>query len=132
MIILNLFYINAGTEGFCSDGSELYIAFFSNLALPLFSSASIKVKLNNLENFSQSVAVKYNSGDEEIELGARASAEISLPIELRLEALGEQDKAVFIQSENGARLSVTACGTECASSDTYQVIPNVFISSSYE
>ena len=38
---------------------------------------------------------------QKIEVQTLGSAEISLPIELRLDALGEQDKAIFIQSENG-------------------------------
>ena len=120
-------------EEFCNDGSEFYVAFFSNIAVaPLFSRASIMIKLDNMEDFQQVVAYSYKSEQQEREIGPRSSIDITLPTEMRFGAIGETDKGVFIQSLNGARLSVTAFGTEYSSSDTYTLLPCVYLPSKYE
>ena len=118
-------------EEFCSEGSEFYVAFFSNIYIsPLFSRAGIRVKLNNLEDFQQTVSYTYQSTVRQE--GIDSTLEISLPIELRFGAVGEKDKGVFIQSTEGARLSVTALGSEISSSDTYTLLPCVHLPSQYE
>ena len=120
-------------EEFCNDGSEFYVAFFSNVAIsPLFSQASILVKIDNMEDFQQTVAYSYKSETREREIGPSSSIELPLPPEMRFGAVGETDKGVFIQSMDGAKLSVTAFGTEFSSSDTYQLLPCVYLPSNYE
>ena len=126
-------HTNAGMEEFCSDGSEFYVAFFDNLAVsPLFSRASIKLKIDNMEDFQQTVTYTYKSDVRKEEIEPRSSVEISPPIEMRFEAVGETDKGVFIKSMNGTRLSITAFGTEFSSSDTYTILPCVYLPSQYE
>ena len=50
---------------------------------------------------------------------------------MRFGAVGEMDKGVFIQSVDGARL--TAFGAEYSSTDTYQLLPCVYLpSKSYD
>ena len=123
---------NVGMEEFCNDGSEFYVAFFSNIVVsPLFSQASISVKLNNMEQFQQTVAYSYQSETREIEIGPSSSVELTLPADIRFGAVGEMDKVVFIQSADGTSLSATAFGAEYSSSDTYQLLPCVYLPSKY-
>ncbi|CAI8020180.1 Adhesion G-protein coupled receptor V1, partial [Geodia barretti] len=120
-------------EEFCNDGSEFYVAFFSNVEVaPLFSQASIFVKIDNMEDFQQTVAYSFKSETKEREIGPRSSVELALPPEMRFGDVGETDKGVFIQSMDGAKLSVTAFGAEFSSSDTYQLLPCVYLPSNYE
>ena len=128
-----MFFHNIGMEEFCNDGSEFYVAFFSNVEVaPLFSQASIFVKIDNMEDFQQTVAYSFKSETKEREIGPRSSVELALPPEMRFGDVGETDKGVFIQSMDGAKLSVTAFGAEFSSSDTYQLLPCVYLPSNYE
>ena len=120
-------------EEFCNDGSEFYVAFFSNIeVVPLLSRVSILVKIDNMEDFQQTVAYSYKSETMEREIGPSSSIEVALPPEMRFGAVGETDKGVVIQSMDGAKLSVTAFGAEFSSSDTYQLLPCVYLPSNYE
>ena len=65
-------------------------------------------------------------------LRPRASEKIDMPINLRFGSPGERDKGVVVQSVDGARLAVTAFGGESTSSDTYQILPLVYLPSKYE
>ena len=123
-----------GMEEFCSDGSEFHVAFFSNLILPpIFSQASISVQITNTDNvFEQTIAISYKGDSRELTLAPHATDTVNVPIHLRFGAVGEQDKGVFIQSMDRAKLVVTAFGGEFSSSDTYRVVPVVFLPSTYE
>ena len=65
-------------------------------------------------------------------LRPRASEKIDIRIDLRFGSSSERDKVVVVQSVDGARLAVTAFGGESTSSDTYQILPLVYLPSKYE
>ena len=121
-------------EEFCSDGSEFHVAFFGNIFVPpMLSRAGISVQITNMDNlFEHTIAISYKGDSRELTLAPHATNTVSIPIHLRFEAIGEQDKGVFIQSINGAKLAVIAFGGELSSSDTYKVIPVVYLPSDYE
>ena len=108
------------------------MAFFSNLVLHPFFRASISVQVNNLEESEQSVVITYEGGRRDVLLGPRTSEKIDIPIDLRFESQGERDKVVVVQSVDGARLAVTPFGGEVTSTDTYQIMPLVYLPSKYE
>ncbi|CAI7992696.1 IgGFc-binding protein [Geodia barretti] len=86
-----------------------------------------------MEQFQQTIAYSYKSETREIEIGPSSSVELTLPPEIRFGAVGEMDKGVFFQSVDGVRLSATAFGAEYSSSDTYQLLPCVYLpSKNYE
>ena len=62
-------------------------------------------------------------------LRPRAPEKIDMPINLRFGSPGERDKGVVVQSVDGARL---AFGGEVTSTDTYQILPLVYLPSKYE
>ena len=65
-------------------------------------------------------------------LRPRASEKIDMPINLRFGSPGERNKGVIVQSMDGARLAVTAFGGETTSSDTYQILPLVYLRKQYK
>ena len=65
-------------------------------------------------------------------LRPRASEKIDIRIDQRFGSSSERDKGVVVQSVDGARLAVTAFGGESTSSDTYQILPLVYLPSKYE
>ena len=64
-------------------------------------------------------------------LRPRAFEKIDMPINLRFGSPGERDKGVVVKSVDGARLAVTAFGGEVTSTDTYQILPLVYLPSKY-
>ena len=52
--------------------------------------------------------------------------------DIRLQDIGDIGKGVSIKSASGGKLSVTALGDELSSSDTYQVLPVVYLPTQYE
>ena len=126
--------LNAGMEEFCSDGSEFHVVFFSNLIVPeIFSQARISVQITDTDNvLEQTIAISYKGGIRELSLAPHATNKVSLPIDVRFGGIGKQDKGVFIKSMDGAKLVVTAFGRELSSTDTYRVLPVVYLPSTYE
>ena len=116
-----------------SEGSEFYLAFFNNLDIGQFlTRASVTLRVNNMEQSPQNISISYNSRIEQMEIESGGSVDFDLPIDIRLKNIGEMDKGIFVQSVDGATLSVTAFGNELASSDTYQLLPCVYLPSMYE
>ena len=116
-----------------SEGSEFYLAFFDNLDIGEFlTRARIAVRVNNMEQIPQNVTISYESKIEEMEVDSGGSVDFDLPVDIRLKDIGEMDNGITIQSVDGATLSVTAFGNEVTSSDTYQLLPCVYLPSMYE
>ena len=133
MWFLNANY-NADIEDFISEGSDFYLAFFNNLQIrPSLTQADIRVRVTNMDQISQNVQVSYKSDvDDMMRVDPGRSVDFKIPVDLRLQDIGEMDKGVFIQSSNGSKLSMTALGDELTSSDTYQLLPCVYLPSMYE
>ena len=116
-----------------SEGSEFYLAFFDNLDIGEFlTRAQTTVRVNNMEKISQTVSIVYESKIKQMEIDAGGSVDFDIPVNIRLQDVGDMDKGISIQSVNGAKLSVTAFGNELTSSDTYQLLPHVYLPSMYE
>ena len=120
----------ADEEEFVSEGSEFYLAFFNNLQIGFFSQAKVMVRVSNVDVIPDTVEISYDSESRKIESGS--TVEVELPTSLRLKDIGKSGKGVSIRSVNGAKLSVTAFGDELTSSDTYQLLPCVYLPSLYE
>ena len=125
---------NADIEDFISEGSDFYLAFFNNLQIqPFLTQADIRVRVTNMDQISQNVQVSYKSDvDDMIQVDHGSSVDFKIPVDLRLLHNGERGKSVSIQSSNGSKLSVTAHNDELTSSDTYQLLPCVYLPSMYE
>ena len=96
--MIRVFFSNVAVEEFCSDGSEFYVAFFENLFVPfIISKANITLRINNKADSTQTVAIRHNYDDRQIEIAPRASVEFSLSTELRFGAVGESEKGVYIK-----------------------------------
>ena len=130
-IIVMLYFTDE--EEFVSEGSYFCLAFFSNLLVPpILSQTKAMVRINNLEEVPQNVTVEYESEVDQIQIDSGDIIDYDLPINIRLEETGQKRKGISIQSSNGARLSVTALGDELSSSDTYQLLPCVYLPGRYE
>ena len=127
--IANLF---SAQEEFVSPGSEFFLAFFNNLNLQFLSLASIKIRVSNLEERLQTVKVSSRLGETDTDLKSLDFDEISLDKSLRTVDIGDQNNAIFVQSMDQGQLSVTALGDELTSSDTFHVLPCVYLPSQYE
>ena len=120
-------------EEFCSEGSKYYMAFFDNLeVIPILSRAKTMLQVNNIDSITENVLITYESGKQEMKLDAGSSHVFALPTDIRLQDNGKTDRGVCIQSEEGAKLLVTADGSEFTSSDTFQLLPCVYLPSIYE
>ena len=120
-------------EEFVSEGSYFCLAFFSNLLVPpVLSQTKAMVRINNLEEVPQNVTVNYESEVYQIQIDSGDVIDYDLPINIRLRETGRNAKGISIQSSNEARLSVTAIGDELSSSDTYQLLPRVYLPGTYE
>ena len=133
LILCTLYCLSAGVEEFMSEGSEFYLAFFDNLDLGQFlTRASVTLRVNNMDQSSQNISISYNSRIEQMEIDSGGSVNFDLPVDIRLKDIGEMDKGISVQSVDGAALSVTAFGNELTSSDTYKLLPCVYLPSLYE
>ena len=121
-------------EEFSSEGSEFYLAFFNNQpVVELFAQTKVIVRANNLEQVAQNVVLSYESRVEQVQIGPGDFRDFNLPIDIRLQDNAySMDKGVSIKTTNGGKLSVTALGDELSSSDTYQVLPVVYLPTEYE
>ena len=116
-----------------SEGSEFHLAFFNNLQSSPFSSlADIRVCVSNIDEISQNIEFSYNSNVDRIDIDPGSSVNSDLPVDLRLQDIGEMDKGISIRSTNGTKLSVTALSNEFTSSDTYKLLPCVYLPTMYE
>ena len=117
-----------------SEGSEFHLAFFNNLQIkPLvLSQADIRVCVSNIDEISQNIEFSYNSNVDRIDIDPSSSVNSDLPVDLRLQDIGEMDKGISIRSTNGTKLSVTALSNELTSSDTYKLLPCVYLPTMYE
>ena len=131
--LCHVIYIIADEEDFVSEGSEFYLAFFNNLQIQRFlSRAQVMVRISNVDEVSDNVEISYDSESHMEKIDPDSTIGYELPIDLRLKDIGKSGKGVSIRSVNGARLSVTAFGDELTSSDTYQLLPCVYLPSLYE
>ena len=121
-------------DEFCGDGSEFYVAFFSNLFVhSSLSQASALIQVTNMNTlFKQRIAISYKGRCQEVTLAPHATEIVAIPIDTQFESIGKEDNRVFIKSINRAKLVVTAFAGEISSSDTYRVLPMVFLPSMYE
>ena len=96
-----------------SEGSEFHLAFFNNLQInPFLSQADIRVCVSNIDEISQNIEFSYNSNVDRIDIDPGSSVNSDLPVDLRLQDIGEMDKGISIRSTNGTKLSVTALSNE--------------------
>ena len=131
--LCHVIYNIADEEDFVSEGSEFYLAFFNNLQIQRFlSRAQVMVRISNVDEMSDTVEISYDSESRMEKIDPNNTIDINLPTSLRLKDIGKSGKGVSIRSVNGARLSVTAFGDELTSSDTYQLLPCVYLPSLYE
>ena len=125
--------VSTAEESFTGSGSEFYLAFFDNLDFVQFlTKASVSVRVSNLEERPQTVRISFDTKNNETEIGPGSSMDYYFPVSLRLENIGEMGKGVVVRSMDGAGLSVTAYGDELTSSDTYRILPCVYLPSVYE
>ena len=109
------------------------MAFFNNLeVVPILSQADIMVQVTNMDSIPLTVTVSSTEEPSVVNLDPENSVIIDFPIEIRLKECEKMDKGVFIKSTDGGKLSVTAFSSEFTSSDTFQLLPCVYLPSRYE
>ena len=109
------------------------MAFFNNLeVVPFLSQADIMVQVTNMDSIPLNVTVSSTKEPGVVNLDPEDSIIIDFPIDIRLKESEKIDKGVFIKSTDGAKLSVTAFSSEFTSSDTFQLLPCVYLPSRYE
>ena len=90
------------------------------------------VQVNNIVHILAEVTLSSGSDTSQIDLLPEMSHLFDLPTDIRLVDNQMMNIGVHIASMEGARLSVTAYNTEFTSSDTYQLLPPVYLPSIYE
>ena len=122
-----------GMDEFTSEGSQFYFIFFNNLEVIQFlSQADVMVQVSNMDQVPVNVTVSSASEISQIEFLLDMSYLFDLSIDIRLRNSEMMDVGVHIISMEGARLSVTAFSSEFTSSDTYRLLPPVYLPSTYE
>ena len=108
------------------------MVFFDNDEAGIFSRTKIVVRVNNLAQVAQTVILSYKSEEQMMHIEPGDHVDFNLPTDIRLQKNDVLDKVVSIQSTEGTTLSVSALGDELSSSDTYQILPFVYLPTQYE
>ena len=109
------------------------MAFINNLeVVPSLSSTDIMVQVTNMDSIPLKVTASSTKEPGVVNLDPENSIIFYFPIDIRLKESEKMDKGVFIESTDGGKLSLTAFSSEFTSSDTFQLLPCVYLPSRYE
>ena len=129
-----LHFLNStGDESYTTSGSIYHLGFFNNLRFTsLLSQANLRVQVTSDDSETANVRVSYQDTEVVREVPPGEATSVDVDSQLRLNNIGERDKAVVVESLNGQRISVVGLSEEVTSSDTFCVLPLVFLPTSYE
>ena len=125
---------SAGEEAYSRSGTKFHLGFFNNLrfGVSLLSQANLRVQVTSDATEPATIRLTYRDREEMETVLPGETVSINVDRRLRLNGIGERDKAVLVESIGGQEISVAGLSEEVTSADSFCVLPQVFLPTDYE